>query len=310
MTSLERPGTAELVERINDLRRKRRAVILAHNYQLPEVQDIADFVGDSLALAREATQIQADLILLCGVHFMAETAKLLNPDRPVLVPDPNAGCPMANMVDPRELAEAKRRHPDAVVVTYVNSSAAVKAMSDVCCTSANAVPVVRSIPRERPILFVPDQSLGEYVAQVTGRDNFILWPGFCPTHHRILAEHIEARRREHPGADVCVHPECTRDVRALADFIGSTGQILRHVRESQKKTFIIATELGICHGLQKQNPGKTIVPVTRLADCPNMKLNTLEKVLWSLEDLRYEVTVPADVAGPARRAIERMLAVS
>jgi quinolinate synthase len=241
---------------------------------------------------------------------MAETAKLLNPDRPVLVPDPNAGCPMANMVDPRELAEAKRRHPDAVVVTYVNSSAAVKAMSDLCCTSANAVPVVRSIPRERPILFVPDQSLGEYVAQVTGRDNFILWPGFCPTHHRILAEHIEARRREHPRADVCVHPECTRDVRALADFIGSTGQILGHVRESRKKTFIIATELGICHGLQKQNPGKTIVPVTRLADCPNMKLNTLEKVLWSLEDLRYEVTVPADVAGPARRAIERMLAVS
>jgi len=310
MTSLERPGTAELVERINDLRRKRRAVILAHNYQLPEVQDIADIVGDSLAMAREATPIQADLILLCGVHFMAETAKLLNPDRPVLVPDPNAGCPMANMVDPRELAEAKRRHPDAVVVTYVNSSAAVKAMSDLCCTSANAVPVVRSIPRERPILFVPDQSLGEYVAQVTGRDNFILWPGFCPTHHRILAEHIEARRREHPRADVCVHPECTRDVRALADFIGSTGQILGHVRESRKKTFIIATELGICHGLQKQNPGKTIVPVTRLADCPNMKLNTLEKVLWSLEDLRYEVTVPADVAGPARRAIERMLAVS
>ena len=310
MTSLDRPAAAELIPRISALRQKRRAVILAHNYQLPEVQDIADFVGDSLALAREATQIQADLILLCGVHFMAETAKLLNPDRPVLVPDPNAGCPMANMVDPRELAEAKRRHPDAVVVTYVNSSAAVKAMSDVCCTSANAVPVVRSIPRERPILFVPDQSLGEYVAQVTGRDNFILWPGFCPTHHRILAEHIEARRREHPGADVCVHPECTRDVRALADFIGSTGQILRHVRESQKKTFIIATELGICHGLQKQNPGKTIVPVTRLADCPNMKLNTLEKVLWSLEDLRYEVTVPADVAGPARRAIERMLAVS
>jgi len=310
MPSLERPAAAELVERINDLRRKRRAVILAHNYQLPEVQDIADIVGDSLAMAREATRIEADVILLCGVHFMAETAKLLNPDRPVLVPDPNAGCPMANMVDPRELAEARRRHGDAAVVTYVNSSAAVKAMSDICCTSANAVRVVRSIPREQPVLFVPDQSLGEYVAQVSGRDNIILWPGFCPTHHRILAEHVEARRREHPDAETCVHPECTRDVRALADFIGSTGQILRHVRESPKKTFVIATELGICHGLKKQNPGKTIVQVTRLADCPNMKLNTLEKVLWSLEDLRYDVTIPADVAGPARQAIERMLAVS
>jgi len=310
MTSLERPAAAELVERIDNLRRKRRAVILAHNYQLPEVQDIADIVGDSLAMAREAARVEADVILLCGVQFMAETAKLLNPDRTVLVPDPNAGCPMANMVDPRELAEAKRRHPDAVVVTYVNSSAAVKAMSDICCTSANAVRVVESIPRDRPILFVPDESLGEYVAEVSGRDNVILWPGFCPTHHRILAEHIQARRREHPGAEVCVHPECTRDVRALADFIGSTGQILRRVRESPKKTFIIATELGICHALRRENPGKTIVEVTRLADCPNMKLNTLEKVLWSLEDLRYEVTVPADVAGPARQAIERMLAVS
>jgi quinolinate synthase len=310
MVSLERHAAGDLVRRIDDLRKDRRAVILAHNYQVPEVQDIADIVGDSLAMAREAARVEADIILLCGVHFMAETAKLLNPNRMTLVPDPNAGCPMANMVDSRELAEAKRRHPDAVVVTYVNSSAAVKAMSDICCTSANAVDVVRSIPREHPILFVPDQSLGDYVAQVTGRDNIILWPGFCPTHHRILAEHIEARRREHPDAEVCVHPECTRDVRALADFLGSTGQILRHVRQSTKQTFVIATEMGICHTIRKQNPGKTIIQVTNLADCPNMKLNTLEKILWSLEDLKYEVTVPAEVACPARQAIERMLAVS
>jgi quinolinate synthase len=172
------------------------------------------------------------------------------------------------------------------------------------------VKVVESIPRERPILFVPDQCLGDYVAQVTGRDNIILWPGFCPTHHRILADHILARRREHPDAEVCVHPECTRNVREMADFVGSTGQIIRHVKESSRKTFIIATELGVCHTLRRQNPAKTIIEVTRLADCPNMKLNTLEKVLWSLEDMQYEVTVPADVAGPARQSIERMLAIA
>ena len=310
MTSLDRPPAAELIERINRLRRERKAVILAHNYQLPEVQDVADFVGDSLAMAREAARVQADVILLAGVHFMAETAKLLNPDRLVLEPDPGAGCPMADMVTPRELAEAKARHPDAAVVAYVNSSAAVKAMSDICCTSANAVRVVESIPRERSVLFIPDQCLGDYVAQQTGRSNLLLWPGFCPTHHRILAAHIEARRREHPDAEVCVHPECTREVRALADFIGSTGQILRHVSESSRKAFIIATELGVCHTLRRRNPEKIIVEVTTLADCPNMKLNTLEKILWSLEDRMFPVTVPAAVADAARRAIERMLAVT
>jgi quinolinate synthase len=310
MTSLERPGAAELAEKIDDLRRQRRAVILAHNYQVPEVQDVADFVGDSLAMAQQAAKTTADVIVLCGVHFMAETAKLLNPDRPVLEPDPNAGCPMADMVTPRELAEAKARHPDAAVVAYVNSSAAVKAMADICCTSANAVRVVESIPKDRPILFVPDQCLGDYVAQKTGRTNILLWPGFCPTHHRILAEHIAARRREMPDAEVCVHPECTREVRDLADFVGSTGQILRHVAASTRKAFVIATELGICHTLRRQNPGKNFVEVTSLADCPNMKLNTLEKVLWSLQDMQYAVTVPADVAGKARRSIERMLELS
>jgi len=309
MASLDRPAQTALVERINELRRTRRAVILAHNYQVPEVQDVADIVGDSLAMAREAAKVQADVILLCGVHFMAETAKLLNPGRTVLVPDPNAGCPMADMVTPRELEEARRRHPDAAVVAYVNSSARVKAMSDISCTSANAVRVVESIPRERPILFVPDQCLGDYVAQVTGRDNIILWPGFCPTHHRILADHILARRREHPDAEVCVHPECTRNVREMADFVGSTGQIIRHVAESPRKTFIIGTELGVCHTLRRRNPEKTIIEVTHLADCPNMKLNTLEKIVWALEDMQYEVTVPEDVAGLARRSIERMLAI-
>jgi quinolinate synthase len=309
MPSLDRPHQAELVARVNDLRAKRRAVILAHNYQLPEVQDVADIVGDSLAMAREAAKVKADVILLCGVRFMAETAKLLNPGRTVLMPDLNAGCPMADMITARELAEAKVQHPDAAVVCYVNSSAAVKAASDVCCTSANAVKVVESIPPERPILLVPDQCLGDYVAHETGRRNLILWPGFCPTHHRILAEHVAQRRRQFPDAEVLVHPECTRQVRELADFVGSTSQIIQRVAASPRKAFIIATEIGVCHTIRKQNPGKTIVEISSLADCPNMKLNTLEKLVWSLEDMQYEVTVPDEVAGPARMAIERMLAI-
>jgi quinolinate synthase len=309
MPSLDRPPQRELADRLAALKRDRGAVVLAHNYQIPEVQDVADIVGDSLAMAREARDVDAEVILLCGVRFMAETAKLLNPDRTVLVPDPNAGCPMADMVTPRELADARRRHPEAVVVCYVNSSAATKALADVCCTSANAVAVVESIPAERPILFVPDQSLGEYVAEQTGRENLILWPGFCPTHHRILAEHVEARRREHPGAPVCAHPECTKEVRDLADFVGSTSQIIRYASESDTPSLIVATELGVCHTIRRANPGKTIVEVSSLADCPNMKLNTLEKLVWSLEDNQYAVTVPEEVAGPARAAIERMLEV-
>ncbi len=309
MTSLERPAAAELALKIGALRRQRRAVILAHNYQAAEVQDVADFVGDSLAMAREAAKTPAPVVVICGVHFMAETAKLLCPDRTVLEPDPNAGCPMADMVTPRELAEAKARHPEAAVVAYVNSSAAVKALADVCCTSANAVRVVESIPADRPIIFVPDQCLGEYVARKTGRKNIHLWPGFCPTHQRILAEHVAARREEFPDAEVCVHPECSRAVRDAADFIGSTGQIIRHVAASPRQAFIIATEIGVCHTLRRQNPTKTIIEVTSLADCPNMKLTTLEKVLWSLEDMQYQVTVPANVAGAARMAIERMLAI-
>ena len=310
MTSLEPAAKQELADRIGRLKRERRAVILAHNYQIPEVQDVADIVGDSLAMAREARKVEAEVIVLCGVRFMAETAKILNPERRVLVPDENAGCPMADMITPRELAAAKRRHPDAAVVCYVNSSAAVKAMSDICCTSANAVRVVESIPRNRPILFVPDQSLGDWVAQQTGRKNIILWPGFCPTHHRILAEHVAARKREFPEAEVLVHPECTRDVVALADFVGSTSQIIRRVEESKAKAFILCTELGVCHTIRRRCPGKTVIAISSLADCPNMKLNTLEKIAWSLEDMQVEVRVPDDVADRARDAIEKMLALS
>jgi quinolinate synthase len=310
MTTYGPSRDGRLIERIEALKHQRRAIIMAHNYQTGEVQDIADFVGDSLALARRAAEVrEADAIVLCGVQFMAETAKLVNPQRTVLMPDENAGCPMANMITPRELAEARARHPGATVVCYVNSSAEVKAASDICCTSANAEKVVATIPPEAPVIFVPDQSLGDYVSRRLGRE-LILWPGYCPTHHRILADDIERRRREHPEAVVMVHPECTRDVVAMADFVGSTSQMLRFVAASDAEAFIIGTEIGICHTLRKQNPGKQIIPVSPLADCPNMKLTTVEKILWSLEELKFEVTIPDQVAEGAQQAIERMLEVS
>jgi len=300
----------DLGARIDQLKVDRRAVILAHNYQIGEVQDLADFVGDSLELARKAVEIEdVERIVFCGVHFMAETAKLLNPDRRVLMPDPNAGCPMANMITERQLREMKAEHPDAAVVCYVNSSAAIKAMSDICCTSANGVKVVASIPADRPVIFVPDQSLGDYVAKQLGRE-LILWPGYCPTHHRILAADIERARADHPAAKVIVHPECTADVIAAADEVGSTSQILRFCRETDAAEVIVGTEMGMLHRLAKENPGKAFHPVTRLADCPNMKLTTAEKVLWSLEDDAHEVTVADTVAAGARRSIERMLNVS
>ena len=293
-------------ERIADLKRRRHAVILVHNYQRGEVQDIGDFVGDSLELSQKAAASRADVIVFCGVFFMAETAKILSPEATVLMPDPNAGCPMANMVTPRELLRAKEQHAKAFVVCYVNSSAQVKAMSDICCTSANAVKVVNSVPKDRPILFIPDRNLGAYVQEMTGRE-LILWEGYCPTHQRILDEHILKLKTEHPRAKVVVHPECTSAVIAVADEVASTSGILRYCRESTAGEFIIGTEIGIVHRLKKENPGKVFYQVSALADCPNMKLTTLEKVLWSLEDMVYEVTVPADVAEGARRAINRML---
>lgn len=298
-----------LTEKLARLKVERQAVILAHNYQIGEVQDVADFVGDSLGLSQQAAGTDAQVILFAGVHFMAETAKLLCPDKTVLVPDLNAGCPMADMVAPRELAERKKERPDAAVVCYVNSSAAIKAMSDICCTSANAVKVVASIPTEREVLFIPDQSLGHYVSEQLGRE-LILWPGYCPTHHRILAADIERLEQEHPDAKVVVHPECTTDVIALSDAVASTSGILRYCRQSEAREFIIGTEIGLLHRLRKENPAKTFYPPSPLADCPNMKLNTLEKLVWSLEDLVYEVSVPADIAEKARLAIERMLDLS
>lgn len=298
----------DLLERLDELKRERSAVILAHNYQRPEVQDAGDFTGDSLGLSRQAAKTDADVILFCGVHFMAETAAIICPDKTVLIPDEHAGCPMANMVTPRELQKAKDKHPGAAVVCYVNSTAAIKAMSDVCCTSANATAVVDSIPNDRAVLFVPDQSLGSWVAKQLGRE-LILWPGYCPTHHRMLACHVRAAREAHPGAEVVVHPECLDEVVDLADHVASTSGMLRYCRESKSKQFIIGTETGMLYPLRKQNPGKEFFPVTDLADCPNMKLNTIEKMVWALEDMEYRVEVRGEIGGRARGAIERMLAI-
>ena len=297
-----------LVREILNLKRKRDAVILAHNYQIGEVQDIADYTGDSLGLSLQASKTRAQVILFCGVGFMAETAAIICPDKVVLMPDENAGCPMANMITVRQLREMKKRYPKARVVCYVNTTAAIKAESDICCTSANAVKVVSSIPKEIPIIFVPDKSLGDYVARQCGRE-MLLWNGYCPTHHRILAQHIIAMRREHPQAVVMVHPECTADVIELADQALSTGGMRRYARETDARELVVGTEVGLLHSLRKDNPQKTFYPASDMADCPNMKLNTLEKIVWALEDMVYQVRVPENIRVRASKAIERMLSL-
>ncbi len=298
----------DLSQRIQALKKQRNAVILAHNYQIGQVQDIADFAGDSLGLSIQAAKTTADVIVFCGVHFMAETAAILSPDKTVLLPDKAAGCPMADMIDAARLIELKAKHPDALVVSYVNSTAEVKALSDYCCTSGNAVELVASLPTDRAIIFVPDQNLGAFVQEKTGRA-MILWPGYCPTHVWIEPEAVESMRREHPGAVVLAHPECTPAVRAISDELLSTGQMLKFIPNSSARTFIIATEIGIVHSLQKMYPDRVFVPVSQRAVCPNMKKITLEKILWSLEDMQYRITVPADVAQKARRALERMIEI-
>ena len=298
-----------IIEKISELKKKNNAVILAHNYQRGEIQDVADFVGDSLGLSQQAAKTDADLIVFCGVHFMAETAALLSPDKTVIMPDEHAGCPMASMITARELREKKKLYPNAKVVCYVNTTAAVKAESDICCTSSNAVKIVSSIPEDEEIIFVPDKSLGAYVSSCLDRE-MMYWEGYCPTHHRILAEQIVNMKSEHPAAEVVVHPECTPDVLALADHVASTTGILNYTKSSNSKEFVIGTEIGILHRMKKENPDKTFMPVTPLSDCPNMKLNTLEKLLWSLEDIQFVVTVPEEIAVEARKAIQRMLDLS
>lgn len=295
-------------EQIAQLKERLNAVILAHNYQIGPVQDLADYVGDSLGLSRQAGASNADVIVFCGVRFMAETAAILNPHRLVLLPDPHADCPMAQMIDAARLRALKAEHPDAAVVCYVNSTAEVKALSDICCTSSNAVEVVESIDPDRPIIFVPDRHLGRYVADQTGRA-LILDKGFCPTHVRILPEHITELRQRFPEAEVMVHPECRADVISMADVVTSTGGMVRHARRTSARTVIVGTEVGLLYRLSKENPEKRFVPLTPAAVCPNMKRITPEKVLWALEERQYKVKIAEEVRRPAEAAIARMLEV-
>jgi len=298
---------AEIVEKISALKKRRDAVILAHNYQLGEVQDIADFVGDSLELSQNAAKTGAGAIVFCGVHFMAETASILCPEKVVLLPDMNAGCPMADMITAERLREKKKEHPQAVVVCYINSSAEVKAESDICCTSANAVRVIESLDA-REILFIPDQYLGDYISARTGK-KMILWPGFCPTHVRIKIGKIKELKRGYPQVKVVVHPECRPEVIALADEVLSTGGMCKYAQRDEVKEMIVGTEVGIIHRLKKENPGKRFIPVSEQAICPNMKLITMEKVLWSLEEMSPEVKVLEGIRLRAKAAVDKMLKI-
>ncbi len=298
---------SRLSEKILALKTKRSAVILAHNYQLGEVQDIADFVGDSLELSQQAAKTQADVIVFCGVHFMAETASILCPAKTVLLPDLNAGCPMANMINAEQLIARKKELPGYAVVTYVNSTAAVKAESDICCTSANADRVVKSLGNQN-ILFVPDQYLGAYTAAKTGKQ-MEFWPGYCPTHARIRPEDILRAKREHPQAVVMAHPECRPETSALADQVLSTGGMLRFARSTDKKEIIVATEVGIIYRLRKENPDKIFIAASEQAVCPRMKLITLDKILDSLESMSPVVKVPEAVRVRAQKAVDRMLEI-
>jgi quinolinate synthase len=295
----------KLIEEILSLKRGRDAVILAHNYQLGEVQDIADFVGDSLELSQNAAKTEAKVIVFCGVRFMAETASILCPDKIVLLPDIHAGCPMADMITAERLRERKRELPDATVVCYINSSAEVKAESDVCCTSANAVKVIESLDSEE-ILFVPDQYLGHYISTKTDK-RMSLWPGFCPTHIRIQPQDIIGLKKEHTQAKVVVHPECRPEVIALADEVLSTGGMCRFAQKTEAEEIIVGTEIGIMHRLRKENPGKKFIPASEQAICPRMKLITMESVLWSLQEMTTRVKVPEEIHLRAKAAVDKML---
>lgn len=305
---MERPLDQKLLDDIRELKAQRRAVILAHNYQSPEIQDLADFCGDSLGLSVQASKTDAETIVFCGVRFMAETAKVLCPDKLVLLPDRRAGCPMADMITADELRDLKARNPDALVVCYVNSTAEVKAESDYCCTSANAVAVVESLPRGRKIIFVPDQHLGRFVEQQTKRE-LILWPGYCTTHVLISEDDILQAKSQHPDAVVMAHPECSEPVKDLADALLSTGQMIKFVQNSAARRFIVATEVGMIHPLKKARPDAEFIAAGTRGVCPNMKKITLEKVQASLANLEYAIEVPQEVRLKAAKSLQRMVEI-
>jgi quinolinate synthase len=296
-----------LVAQVKELKEKTNAVILAHNYQLPEVQDAADYVGDSLGLSMQATKTKADVIVFCGVDFMAESAKVLNPSKTVLLPKLDAQCPMAAMLDVEGLIELKKQHPDAEVVGYVNSSAATKAEMDVCCTSSNAVKVVSSL-RSKKIIFVPDENLGKWVQRTVKDKEMILWPGFCPTHNSVTPAQVLKEKKLHPQAKVVAHPECRPEVLDMADAVKSTEGMIKFVKESPDREFIIVTEKELLHRLKKEAQGKRFYSIPGMV-CPNMKRIDLPSVLSSLQDLKYEITLPDDILKRARFPLERMMEI-
>lgn len=296
-----------LVQEIEFLKKKRQAVILAHYYQREEVQDIADFVGDSLALSRRAAEVSAPVIVLAGVYFMAESAKILAPEKVVLIPDIDAGCPLADSISVTELQREKEKYPQAVVVCYVNTSADVKAESHICCTSSNAVKVVNTIPQNQ-ILFVPDENLAHYVSRYSDKE-IIPWKGECSTHSRITINELDDIMAAYPQAEVLVHPECSPEIVNKAHFVGSTGAIIEYASGSNKEEFIIGTEMGVLHPLQLRNPHKKFFLISQNLICPNMKLNNLEKIANCLRNMEPEVFVPEDICFKASQALEKMVTI-
>lgn len=310
MNSVLSPAV-DLFERVKELKREKNAVILAHYYQNPDIQDVADFVGDSLELAKAAQKTQADVILFAGVHFMAEGAKILNPSKTVLMPDERAGCSLSDSCPPKKFKAFKETHPDHFIVSYINCSAAIKAMSDVIVTSSNAVKIVERVPKDRPILFAPDRNLGAWVAKKTGRE-MTLWPGACIVHETFSERKITQLQVAHPEAELIAHPECEPQLLARASFIGSTSQLLKHVIESPKKGFIVATEEGILHQMGKRAPGKLLIPAPpnqncACNECPFMKLNTLEKIVQALETGKPEIAVDPEISAKALMPLQRMI---
>lgn len=311
-TQYEKPE--DLFEAIAALKKDLNAIVLAHYYQDPDIQDIADYIGDSLGLSRQAAETHADIIVFAGVHFMAETAKILNPDKQVLLPDLQAGCSLADSCPPHAFAAFKAAHPDHLVVSYINCTAEIKAMSDIICTSANAVKIVSQIPSDQPIIFAPDRNLGRYVMAETQRE-MLLWEGACLVHENFSEKKIVQLQIEHPGAEIIAHPECEPSVLRHANYIGSTTALLKHIKESENSTFIVVTEPGIIHQMKKEAPHKHFIaapPMNSCAcnECPHMRLNTLEKLYLSLKNRQPEITLPQSTIEAALRPIQRMLEMS
>ena len=298
-----------LQKEIRQLLKEKNAVLLAHYYQRAEIQEIADILGDSLALSMEAARTDAEVLVFAGVHFMAESASILSPDKTVLLPKPDAGCLLADMITPEKLLTARKNHPHAAVVTYINSSAAIKAMSDICCTSANAVKIVNSLRDAKEILMVPDGNLACYVAGLTDK-KIIPWDGYCPVHHHLTAEDVLKRKEKYPRATFAAHPECRPEVLALADYVGSTTGIIRYAGQEGFKEMLVGTEQGVFYQLKKQNPGKTFIPISDQMICADMKKITLKDILAAITGMKTVVKVPEEVRIPAKKALDRMLAIS